>query len=217
MFPFRRMNSFLTRTLLTFILLSTTLFLVFGLSKHFLQNNDPHRFTDDHQHLHHHRHPIAPSSTVEKRRLLQQNDSTSDTLPSTATKIGNKPVPIYVHFDLKGAAPKLSYFEQLFPLLRQWGAEGICMEYEDVFPFEGLVASVKHQQAYSKADIQQINQLAEANHLDVMPLLQTYGKGGRLPFFVSLVDRVFFRTFGVCLEIKRIRRSKRKSSIPSSD
>ena len=57
------------------------------------------------------------------------------------------------------------------------------MEYEDVFPFEGLVASVKHQQAYSKADIQKINQLAEANHLDVMPLLQTYGKEERRRFF----------------------------------
>ena len=169
----RRWNSFLTRTFLTCILLSSTLFIVFGLSKHFLHDAAPRRFAIDDPHLHHHQHrmPVEASSTLEKRRLLQQNDSASD-----ATKFGNKLVPIYVHFDLKGAAPKLHYFEELFPLLRKWGAQGICMEYEDVFPFEGLLASVKHQQAYTKVEIEKINQLAEANHLDVMPLLQTYGE-----------------------------------------
>jgi hexosaminidase len=49
------------------------------------------------------------------------------------------------------------------------------MEYEDMFPFEGIVESVKHKQAYTKDEIEKINQLANQNHLDVMPLLQTYG------------------------------------------
>ena len=110
--------------------------------------------------------------SVEKRRLLQLNDTSN----TDSSKIGNKPVSIYVHFDLKGAAPKVSYFEQLFPLLRQWGAQGICMEYEDMFPFDGIVTSIKHQQAYTKEDIATINKLAQENHLDVMPLLQTYGE-----------------------------------------
>ena len=78
--------------------------------------------------------------------------------------------------DLKGAAPKVSYFEKLFPLLRQLGATGICIEYEDMFPFDGIVSSIKHKQAYTKDEIEKINQLAKDNHLDVMPLLQTYGK-----------------------------------------
>jgi len=108
----------------------------------------------------------------EKRRLLQENRSST----SQAMQIANKPISVYVHFDLKGAAPKISYFEQLFPLLRKWGATGICMEYEDMFPFDGIVSSIKHKQAYTKDDIEQINQLAKDNHLDVMPLLQTYGK-----------------------------------------
>ena len=92
------------------------------------------------------------------------------------TKIGKKSVSVYVHFDLKGAPPKVSYFEQLFPLLRKWGATGVCMEYEDMFPFEGVVDKIKHKQAYSKDDIDKINSLARENRLEVMPLLQTYGK-----------------------------------------
>jgi len=111
-------------------------------------------------------------SILEKRRLLQENNlSTTDSI-----KIANKQISVYVHLDLKGAAPKISYFEQLFPLLKKWGATGICIEYEDMFPFDGIVSSIKHKQAYTKDDIEKINKLAKDNHLDVMPLLQTYGK-----------------------------------------
>lgn len=117
--------------------------------------------------------PIEQVSTLEKRRLLQQNDSS---IQFETTKIGAKPISLIVHFDLKGAAPKISYFEQIFPLIRKWGATGVCMEYEDMFPFDGIVSSAKHKQAYTKEDIEKINNLAEKNHLDVMPLLQTYGK-----------------------------------------
>lgn len=113
---------------------------------------------------------IEQLSVLENRRLLQVNRSSSET-----TQIASKPVSVFVHLDLKGAAPKLTYFEQLFPLLRKWGATGLCIEYEDMFPFDGIVSSVKHLQAYSKEDIAKINQLAKENHLDVMPLLQTYG------------------------------------------
>jgi hexosaminidase len=113
-------------------------------------------------------------SFIEKRHLLQANISSVS--GSNKTKIANKPISVYVHLDLKGAAPKISYFEQLFPLLHKWGADGICMEYEDMFPFDGIVSSIKHKQAYTKDDIEKINKLAKDNHLDVMPLLQTYGK-----------------------------------------
>jgi hexosaminidase len=110
-------------------------------------------------------------SVLEKRRLLQENRSSI----SQSIKIANKPISVYVHLDLKGAAPKISYFEQLFPLLHKWGATGVCMEYEDMFPFDGIVTSIKHKQAYTKDDITKINKLAKDNHLEVMPLLQTYG------------------------------------------
>lgn len=95
---------------------------------------------------------------------------------SEPIKIAGRSVLVYVHFDLKGAPPKVSYFEQIFPLLHKWGANGICMEYEDMFPFDGIVGNVKHKQAYTKEDIEKINKLAKDNNLEVMPLLQTYGK-----------------------------------------
>lgn len=123
---------------------------------------------------------VEQSSIIENRRLLQVNRTST----SNSIEIANKPISIYVHLDLKGAAPKISYFEQLFPLLRKWGATGLCLEYEDMFPFDGIVSSIKHLQAYSKDDINKINNLAKENQLDVMPLLQTYGS-----FFD---DRLFF-------------------------
>ncbi|CAF3506236.1 unnamed protein product [Rotaria sp. Silwood1] len=104
---------------------------------------------------------------------------------SDLIKIADRSMSLYVHFDLKGAAPKISYFEKIFPLLNKLGATGICMEYEDMFPFNGIVNSIKHKQAYTKDDIEKINQLAKDNHLDVIPLLQTYG---HLEFLLKLEE-----------------------------
>ncbi|NXI61256.1 HEXDC Hexosaminidase, partial [Anseranas semipalmata] len=80
-----------------------------------------------------------------------------------------------VHLDLKGAAPKVSYLEQLFPLLSQLGANGILIEYEDMFPFKGELEVLKSPHAYSEEDIEWIQQLAELHKLEVVPLVQTFG------------------------------------------
>jgi len=64
------------------------------------------------------------------------------------------------------------------------------MEYEDMFPFSGIVDSIKHAQAYTKNDIKKINQLAKDNHLDVMPLLQTYGKYRRINHKRNLIIHI---------------------------
>ncbi|XP_025941825.1 hexosaminidase D-like [Apteryx rowi] len=80
-----------------------------------------------------------------------------------------------VHLDLKGAAPRVSYLEQLFPLLSQLGANGILVEYEDMFPFEGELETLKSPYAYSEEDVERIQQLAELNRLEVVPLVQTFG------------------------------------------
>ncbi len=112
---------------------------------------------------------------------------------SDLVKIGDHPISLYLHFDLKGAAPKISYFKKLFPLLHKWGVTGICMEYEDMFPFKGIVNSIKHAQAYTKNDIKKINQLAKNNHLDVMPLLQTYGKYRRITYKKKAISTILMR------------------------
>ncbi|KAM9179224.1 hexosaminidase D-like isoform 2-T2 [Mergus octosetaceus] len=80
-----------------------------------------------------------------------------------------------VHLDLKGAAPKVSYLEQLFPLLSRLGANGVLIEYEDMFPFKGELEVLRSPYAYSEEDIDWIQQLAELHKLEVVPLVQTFG------------------------------------------
>lgn len=89
--------------------------------------------------------------------------------------IETKNLESFVHLDLKGAAPKVSYFEKLFPYLKELGANGLLIEYEDMFPFSKNLSIIRHDLAYSKDDIRKILKLAEDNHLRVMPLIQVYG------------------------------------------
>uniref|UniRef100_A0A8C3V5H0 beta-N-acetylhexosaminidase n=1 Tax=Catharus ustulatus TaxID=91951 RepID=A0A8C3V5H0_CATUS len=76
-----------------------------------------------------------------------------------------------VHLDLKGAAPRVSYLEQVFPLLSQLGANGVLVEYEDMFPFKGELEILRSPYE----DIERIQQLAEQHKLEVVPLVQTFG------------------------------------------
>ncbi|XP_005095719.1 hexosaminidase D [Aplysia californica] len=81
----------------------------------------------------------------------------------------------FVHLDLKGAAPKISYFKELFPLLSKMGATGLLIEYEDTFPYSGSLQGLAARNSYTKADIMQIQSLAKDNGLEIMPLVQTFG------------------------------------------
>lgn len=90
----------------------------------------------------------------------------------------------FVHLDLKGAPPKVSYYEELFPLLHSLGATGLLIEYEDMFPYSGSILNdVPAYNAYSKADIKRILELAKEYQLDVIPLIQTFG---HLEFILKL-------------------------------
>jgi hexosaminidase len=89
-----------------------------------------------------------------------------------------------VHLDLKGAPPRVSYYEEFFPLIRALGATGILMEYEDMFPFSGpQLQDLPAYNAYSKSDIKHILQLATNNGLEIIPLIQTFG---HLEFLLKL-------------------------------
>ncbi len=80
-----------------------------------------------------------------------------------------------VHLDLKGAPPKTSYYEKFFPMIREFGATGVLIEYEDMFPYEGVLADARNAFAYNHSDIEHIKKLAKDNNLYLIPLVQTYG------------------------------------------
>ena len=118
--------------------------------------------------------------------------------------IDTKNLARFVHLDLKGAALKIDYYEQLFPFLKKLGATGLLIEYEDMFPFADHLAVIQHGLAYTKNDIQQILHLAEANKLEVVPLLQVYGHLEyvlKLKEFMHLrEDRRYPQVITPCLE-----------------
>uniref|UniRef100_A0A2K6H0N3 Hexosaminidase D n=2 Tax=Propithecus coquereli TaxID=379532 RepID=A0A2K6H0N3_PROCO len=80
-----------------------------------------------------------------------------------------------VHLDLKGAPPKVSYLSKVFPLFRALGANGLLIEYEDMFPYEGPLRLLRARYCYSPSEVKEILRLASLNQLEVVPLVQTFG------------------------------------------
>ena len=58
-----------------------------------------------------------------------------------------------VHFDLKGAPPKMEYLLKIVPMLVKLGATGLLIEYEDMFPYEGVLKSTSASNHYTKAEV----------------------------------------------------------------
>lgn len=99
-----------------------------------------------------------------------------------------------VHLDLKGAPPRIEFLRKLFPMLKTIGATGILLgrymyniclihtefcyvfvEYEDMFPFDGILKNISAKNAYTLDQIREIQELAELSKFEVMPLIQTFG------------------------------------------
>ncbi|XP_015925127.1 hexosaminidase D [Parasteatoda tepidariorum] len=127
---------------------------------------------------------IKPTSVLMKAKYKSMRTE----IPNITTT--EKP-PLYipplrlVHFDLKGAPPKITYFKSIFPLIRNAGANGILMEYEDTFPFWGPLSSIAASNAYTKKQIRYILELAKNNDLIIIPLVQTFG---HLEFVLKLPE-----------------------------
>lgn len=58
-----------------------------------------------------------------------------------------------VHLDLKGAPPKLDYLKTLLVPLKNAGATGLLMEYEDMFPYDSGLDIVKALNAYDPSEV----------------------------------------------------------------
>lgn len=76
-----------------------------------------------------------------------------------AAPVNPKDTPIFVperrlvHFDLKGAPPKIDYLQQLIPLIVQLGGTGLLIEYEDMFPYDGVLKSIAATNHYTRAEV----------------------------------------------------------------
>ncbi|VDO75873.1 unnamed protein product [Haemonchus placei] len=68
---------------------------------------------------------------------------------------------IIVHFDLKGAPPKVGYFLSLLQLVADAGATGILIEWEDMFPWSGELEMVKSTNAYTVKEVHHILKRAQ--------------------------------------------------------
>ncbi|KAI4461746.1 hypothetical protein MML48_5g00006849 [Holotrichia oblita] len=80
-----------------------------------------------------------------------------------------------VHFDLKGAPLQPNFYRKIFPMIKNMGATGILLEYEDMFPYSGILKSVPAHNAYTVEQIKEILLLADELKLEVIPLVQTFG------------------------------------------
>ncbi|XP_048025704.1 hexosaminidase D [Megalobrama amblycephala] len=82
-----------------------------------------------------------------------------------------------VHLDLKGAPPRIGYLIELIQLFADLGANGLLIEYEDMFPYEGELKILQSttQPPYSREEIASIQDAASSRGLEIIPLVQTYG------------------------------------------
>ncbi|XP_026996268.1 hexosaminidase D [Tachysurus fulvidraco] len=103
-----------------------------------------------------------------------------------------------VHLDLKGAPPRITYLYELIQLFADLGANGILMEYEDMFPYEGelKILQSKSHPPYSREEIVAIQDVAYSKGLEIIPLVQTFG---HLEFVLKHRTFSTFRELSHCL------------------
>ncbi|XP_034414957.1 hexosaminidase D [Cyclopterus lumpus] len=82
-----------------------------------------------------------------------------------------------VHLDLKGAPPRVEYLYRLIELFSQLGVDGLLVEYEDMFPYDGELKLLQAtaQPAYSREEVLSMQECAKSKGMEVVPLVQTFG------------------------------------------
>ena len=95
-----------------------------------------------------------------------------------------------VHLDLKGSPPKLNYLKELIPFIKNSGATGVLIEYEDFFPYSSDLESIKNQNHYTHQELTQIFKLLKDNQLKIVPLVQMFG---HLEFVLKLKQFAYLR------------------------
>ncbi|XP_063369299.1 hexosaminidase D-like [Cydia amplana] len=82
---------------------------------------------------------------------------------------------VVVHLDLKGAPPKLSYLQSLLPMMKKHGVNGLLIEYEDMFPYEGPLGMLRGRNTYQKKELRAYLTAAVSSGFEIIPLVQTFG------------------------------------------
>ncbi|XP_041714600.1 hexosaminidase D isoform X1 [Coregonus clupeaformis] len=103
-----------------------------------------------------------------------------------------------VHLDLKGAPPRIDYLHKLIGIFAGLGADGLLVEYEDMFPYEGelkVLQSTQHS-PYSREEVLSIQEVAKSQGLEVIPLVQTFG---HMEFVLKHKSLWGLREVGHCL------------------
>ncbi|XP_030610701.1 hexosaminidase D [Archocentrus centrarchus] len=82
-----------------------------------------------------------------------------------------------VHLDLKGAPPRVEYLHRLIELFSELDVDGLLVEYEDMFPYEGELKLLQAtaQPAYSRDEVLSMQEFARSKGMEVIPLVQTFG------------------------------------------
>ena len=137
--------------------------------------NSVQETNDDSEHINEKKHKPVVSTVLPID--FNGDDQSIYFLPKSSKNNINKirAMERFVHLDLKGAAPKISYLEKLLPLLKTLGATGLLVEYEDTFPYSGNISSLAAKNCYKKSEIDRVVSLAKNLSLTIIPLVQTFG------------------------------------------
>lgn len=108
------------------------------------------------------------------KKLYEEYSKLKDNTVSNEKLVPFKGMKL-IHLDLKGAPPKLDYLLKLMEKMKEYGAGGLLIEYEDMFPWHGELSMLARKNAYSKENVTQILNKASDLKLEVVPLIQTFG------------------------------------------
>ena len=94
---------------------------------------------------------------------IENQDQFEDSLPD---------VKRFVHFDLAAAPPNIAYLKQIFELIAEMGGNGVFLEYEATFPFDGdLSVLTNRKRSYTETEINGIVKMAHELNLEIVPVI----------------------------------------------